>query len=53
MHLKQKRKHKSQINVLRKIVCKAKIDRIRSQQIRESDKLMSGWKGEGENVTNM
>jgi hypothetical protein len=40
------------MKVPRKIVGKTKIDRIRSQQIRESNLLMSGWKEE-ENGTNM
>ena len=39
------------MKILRKIVGKAKIDRIRSQHIREScvsNLLLSGWKEEGE-----
>ena len=36
----------NEIAVLRKIVGKTKMDRKRSQQIRESSLLMSGWKEE-------
>jgi hypothetical protein len=47
----------NEMKVLKKIADKTKIDRIRSQQIREScgiHLLMSGWKEEEEeNGTNM
>ena len=47
----------NEMKVLRQIVGKTKIDRIRSQQIRESavsNLLMSGWKEkEEENGINM
>ena len=46
----------NEIKVLRKIVNKTKMDRGRSQQTRESavsNLLMSGWKEEEENGTNM
>ena len=46
----------NEMKVLRKLVGKPKIDRIRSQQIRDhavSNLLMSGWKEEEENGTNM
>ena len=34
----------SKMKILRKIVCKIKLDRIRSQQIRDFNPLMSGCK---------
>ena len=49
----------NEVKLLRKIVGKTKIDRIRSQEIRESsgiqpNLLMSGWKEEEEdNWTNL
>jgi hypothetical protein len=44
------------MKLLRKIVIKTKIDRIRSQQIREScgiQPINEGWKEEEENETNI
>jgi hypothetical protein len=46
----------NEMKVQRKIFCKTKIDRIRSQQIREScgtHSIMSGFKEEKENGTKM
>ena len=44
----------NEMKVLRKIVGKTKVDTLGSQQIRESNLLMAGWKeGEEENETNM
>ena len=62
MHYKQGQKHKKtrkmleadEMKILRKIVGKTKIDRIRSQQIRESCCIqpVNGWKEEEEEEEN-
>ena len=44
----------NEMKVIRKIVGKTKVDTLGSQQIRESNLLMAGWKEEEEeNETNM